>query len=384
MTDFTTTLSAESLAELSSVTGDHFLSIYQPTHRRHPEKQQDPIRFRNLLKQLEASLLENHKADETRQLLEPFETLARDHDFWNHTRDGLAVLGTPSLFRVFVLQRPVPELAVAAGSFHLKPLRRQLQSADRYQVLALRLHEIRLFEGNRDTLDEIALGPGVPRTIEDALGDQLTESHLNAANIGARGSLVHHGHGGRKDEVELDAERFFRAIDRAILEHHSQSSGLPLYLAALPEHHNLFHSVSHNRALQPEGIQGDPHGLSPDELRAKAWEVIEPRYIARLTELAEDYALQHSRGLGSGDPVEVGPAAATGRVATMLLEAGRQLTGRVDAETGQVYDGVLAAADADDLLDDLGELAARMGAEVVVVPSDLMPTDTGLAATYRY
>jgi hypothetical protein len=26
------------------------LSLYQPTHRRHPDDQQDPIRFRNLLK----------------------------------------------------------------------------------------------------------------------------------------------------------------------------------------------------------------------------------------------------------------------------------------------------------------------------------------------
>ncbi len=29
------------------------LSLYQPTHRTHPDKQQDPIRFRNLLKELE-------------------------------------------------------------------------------------------------------------------------------------------------------------------------------------------------------------------------------------------------------------------------------------------------------------------------------------------
>ena len=29
------------------------LSLYQPTHRAHPEKQQDPIRFRNLVRRLE-------------------------------------------------------------------------------------------------------------------------------------------------------------------------------------------------------------------------------------------------------------------------------------------------------------------------------------------
>ena len=43
------------------------LSLYQPTHRRHPENQQDPIRFRNLLKAIspdiiEAALIEDIKA----------------------------------------------------------------------------------------------------------------------------------------------------------------------------------------------------------------------------------------------------------------------------------------------------------------------------------
>jgi hypothetical protein len=95
-------------------------------------------------------------------LLEPFEALANDHDFWNHTHDGLAVLGGPGLFHVFRLQRPVAELAVVADSFHTKPLRRFLQSVDRYQVLGLSLRTIQLFEGNRDALDEIDLGPGSP------------------------------------------------------------------------------------------------------------------------------------------------------------------------------------------------------------------------------
>lgn len=32
------------------------ISLYQPTHRHHPENQQDPIRYRNLLAEMENSL----------------------------------------------------------------------------------------------------------------------------------------------------------------------------------------------------------------------------------------------------------------------------------------------------------------------------------------
>jgi hypothetical protein len=38
----------------------------------------------------------------------------------------------------------------------------------------------------------------------------------------------------------------------------------------------------------------------------------------------------------------------------------------------------------DDVLDDLGELVEKMGGRVVVIPTAQMPSQTGLAATYRY
>ena len=44
----------------------------------------------------------------------------------------------------------------------------------------------------------------------------------------------------------------------------------------------------------------------------------------------------------------------------------------------------LSAPDVDDLLDDLSELAAKMGGQVVVVPADRMPTSSGIAAIYRF
>jgi len=120
-------------------------------------------------------------------LLDPFLALADDRDFWNLTQDGLAVLAAPGLFLVYRLQRRVPELVVVADTFHIKPLMRILQSADRYQVLGLNRREIKLYEGNRDVLDEIEIALGVPRTITDALGEELTEPHLTVASYGQGG-----------------------------------------------------------------------------------------------------------------------------------------------------------------------------------------------------
>ena len=363
------------------------LSLYQPTHRHHPENQQDPIRFRKLVKVLEESLLQRYPTDEIRPLLDPFLALADDRDFWNHTLDGLAVLGARGMFRVYRLQRPVAELVVVADSFHTKPLMRILQSADRYQILGLSRQEIKLFEGNRDALDEIEPAHGVPRTITEALGEELTESHQTVASYGGVGgshSPMHHGHGGKASEVDSDAERFFRAIDRGILEHHSQPSALPLILATLPEHRHMFHQVSHNPFLLVEGIDIHPDALPIDELRQRAWQVFEPHYLARLAALVEEFGRARSQDLGHDELARVARAVAVGRVATLLIEADREVPGRIDAATGDVEFDDLAPLEIDDALDDLGALALKMGGEVVIVPTERMPTETGIAAIYRY
>lgn len=388
-------LDKNAIAELLSDHEPPCLSLYQTTHRRHPENQQDPIHFGNLVKKLKASLRQKYPADETQSLLQPFLALADDRDFWNHTLDGLAILAARDLFRVYKLQRPVAELTIVADTFHTKPLLRVLQSADRYQILGLSRQEVKLFEGNRNALAEIELAPGVPRTITEALGEELSDPHLTVASYGgvtgtqhsgAGGmqSGMHHGHGGKATEVDGDAERFFRAVDRGVLESHSQPSGLPLLLAALPEHHHLFHQVSHNPFLLEESLEINPDALPLDELRQRAWQVVEPHYLARQAALVEQFGNAMSQNLGHDQLADVAEAAVAGRVATLLLENGREIPGQIDAASGAVRLGDLERPEIDDALANLAALTLKMGGEVVIMPPEQMPTQTGLAAIYRY
>jgi hypothetical protein len=383
----TNPLTPQILAELSSVDESPCLSLYQRTHRHHPDNLQDPIRFGNLLKKLEISLLQAYEAEVIGRLLSPFRELADDKNFWRSNFDGLAVLVGEAHCYVFRLQRPLPDLAIVADSFHLKPLRRFLQSVDRYQVLGLSSQVVRLFEGNRDALDEIDLAPEVPKTLTEALGEDLTSPRLTVSSYGGVGgghTPMHHGHGGRKDQLGIDAERFFRVVDRAILAHHSKPSGLPLILVALPEHHHLFRQISHNPFLLEEGLGVDPGSVTLDDLRQRTWGLLEPQYRRRLKVMAEYFGEAQSKDLGSDDLEIVAQAASAGRVSTLLLESGRQISGILNADTGQVALADLNHPWVDDLLDDLGELVVGRGGSVMVLPSDLMPVGSGLAATFRY
>lgn len=376
------------LDDLSAVAEKTCVSLYLPTHRHHPENQQDPIRFRRLIKDLRGKLQNLLSNDEADLLIAPFEALAEDSDFWNHTLDGVAVFAAPdNFFRVVTTYRTLGELTVVADTFHTKPLRRFLQSADRYQILALNLHEAKLFEGNRDSLEVVDLGEEFPQTIEKALGEELTEPHQTVASYGGTGGpsvAMHHGHGGKGDEMDDDAERFFRAVDRSVLEAYSRSSELPLILAALPEHHNLFHKVSHNAFLTDEGIKGHPDAITIDDLRARAWEIFEPLYHARLDLLGDDFAVAKARQLGLDDLSEIGAAAVAGRVATLLIEADREIPGRIHPGSGNVHLTDSDQQQGDDLLDDLGEWVIKNGGKVMVVPAERMPVTTGAAAVCRY
>ena len=381
-------LTQELIQEILTAGQAPCLSLYMPTHRSHPENLQDIIRFKNLVKQMEESLLRRYSSPEVKKQLEPFDNLVNDTVFWNHTLDGLAVLSAVELFKVITLPIAFEELAVVADSFHTKPLRQYLQSVDHFHVLGLNLHEIRLFEGNRHTLVEVELSPDIPKTISDALGDELTEKHLTVASYGGTGiqsSSMRHGHGGKKEEADKDAERFFRVVANNIYENYSKPTGWPLLLAALPEHHSLFQNVNKNPFLLPECIAVNPASVSTDKLIKSAWEILEPFYLQKIESLVDKFGQAKANGKGSDDIKEVAAAVVEGRVDTLIIEADRMIAVRItNLVTGNTQKKDLSNPRVDDLLDDMGELVTKMGGQVIVFPSESMPSQSGLAAIFRY
>ncbi|MFD1926888.1 hypothetical protein ACFSFY_02205 [Sporosarcina siberiensis] len=370
--------------ELFETKAETFISLYQPTHRHGPENQQDPIRFKNLIREVSQSLDTKYDKKQIESLLKPFEALAADKEFWQHTADGMAVFATESKCIVYILQRPVEELAVVADSFHIKPLIRIFQSADRYHLLGINRNNFTLYEGNRYGFEKVKIDSELPQTAEEILGKEFTESHVTAGGRGAGGSVVFHGAGSKKDEIDKDIERYFRSVDRLVLDNYSRPMGLPLILVSLDEYHTPFHNLSHNPFLQKEGIKADYETFSIEELRERAWAKLEPVYIAKTKALIDEFENARAQDQGSDDIVQVAKAAAENRVNRVLIESDRIIPGKIDAETGALTEEALENPVVDDILDDLAELVFKNKGEVVLLPKERMPNDRGVAATYRY
>jgi len=362
------------------------LSLYQKTHRTFPENRQDTLRYTNLLSTLQRSLAQKYPAREIQTLLEPYLQLADDEDFWTHALDGLAVFGAPGFFHAYRFQGSPRELAIAADSFHTKPLLRVMQSSRRFHILSLSRTTAAMFEADQYSIDALQLPSDFPATLEQALGSELSHPEITLASFGpaAGGGVRRHGHSSRRDEEEIDTEKFFRQVDSAVSRMFSNTSGMPLMLAALPEHQGLFRKISKNERLIKEAMTTDPQHLSEEQLKKRAWEAMAPVHAARISREGELCAAAIASGTGADDPETAAVAAAEGRIAVLLLRSEALLPGKLDPATGEVTFAPLDNPGVDDLLDDIGSLVMEKGGRVLVLSDEEMPSITGLAAAYRF
>ena len=368
------------------------ISIYQPLHKAYPDRQRDRIEFRNYVDCVEETMRSALPAQTVNPLIEKLRAITADQSFWRQGRDGIAVLASPAGVHTFEMRSPVSALAVVSDSYHIKPLLRMVQSADRFHVLCLQRDQVRLFEGNRDELVEVH-PDGIPLTPATAVGEDVIAQRGKPAEMSGkggesrpapRGRDAPAGHPSKGDDAKLDAQRFFHAVDLAVTERLSQPSELPLLVVALPEDWAMFRDLSHNPKLLDFAIERSPDMISEHDLRLEAWKRIEPLYVAKLDALIENYRVAAEQGLASNDLQDVRRSTDQGRVRALLIQADEDRSPEDSLESELAGQSSSINPLADDPLDDLAEHVMRQGGSVVVVPRERMPSVTGLAAIYRF
>lgn len=364
------------------------LSLYQPTHRSHPDNEQDPIQFKNLVKELEDSLKQKYSNADVSKLLAPFHALADNREFWQkQTLDGLAILADQQSFTTMTLQRQPKAFAVVADSFHLKPLLRLSQTQDNFQVLCVSRSEVQMYEGNRDGLDRILFDNDFPESLEDLDGiEDATDGDTATYRLtpSAKQSKAM-SYTSPRDVAEADKERFLGAVARALHNDISKNARLPVVIVGLAENIGTFKKFSQNPYVLDEDIAIDPSTLSVDQLRDKAWAIVEPVARKRAQDEISRFNQAHGTGLASDNPNDALAAILEGRVDTLLVDADKRIAGVVDREAKKIdLHENFSSPEAEDILDDLAEMVIRRGGQVKVLPSEYMPTESGLAAIYRY
>jgi hypothetical protein len=357
-----------------------------PAHRAWPETRQDPIRLKNLLMEAREWLLEggllSTEVDET---LEPAQDLLSDGLFWGHQGDGLALFLSKGSFWRYRLQLSSEELVIVADRYHLKPLLPLLVDDGLFYVLALSQNEVRLLRATRHSVGEVEL-KGVPGSLAEPPGHAEPRKHLQfyigTSESRRRRPALFHGHHPEEDAKEAIL-RYLLWVDGGVAEE-LKGQRAPLVLAGVGHLFPIYREVSAYPHLLEAGVAGNPEEMKPDELRDRAWEIVEPRFARARREAAARYRQLAGTGLTSADVAEVVPAAYYGRVDTLFVAEGLQRWGYFDPQTATAYVHDEPARGDGDLLDLAAVQTFLTGGNVYVTDPQEMPADEPVAAVFRY
>ena len=186
------------------------------------------------------------------------------------------------------------------------------------------------------------------------------------------------GQGSERIRQKKDRDEFARRLAEAVAPYASVR-GVPFVLCAGEEMQHHFRRHAHIPDLLDEGVYGNPESLSPDHIATAATRVLNSALAARVDAAAAEIADACRIGMGSMSLEEIGRAAISGRVCSLLVAADTTVTGRLDPGTG-----LIVAADSRYLLDELAvEVLTRRG-RVHVVPASKLPLGGSAAASFRH
>lgn len=385
------TLSAatrEEIQNLLQTPGRPCVSIYMPTFRAGAETQQNPIRLKNLLRRVQERLEETGMKDtDAAELMAPVRELLDDQAFWQQQADGLAIFRSPEVFKTFRLPTNLDENAVVEHRFHLKPLFSLVNGDGRFYVLALSQQKIRLIAASRHSAEELDL-PGVPTSLEEALGD-LSRGHTQLqqrpSGPGVSRAPIFHGHGTKEDNIKAEIVQYFNLADKALQKYMDRDA--PVVLAGveylLPRYK---YTTEHPKVLE-EGLTGNAELLSAEELRDAAWEIVEPYFLEDRRKAAERYGDLSGSGRSSSSYQDILPAAHDGRIDTLFVARGVRLWGSYDVQKREARleeDQTTQRNHSEDLLDLAAVQTFLNGGTVYAVPQQEIPDGQAMAAIFRY
>jgi hypothetical protein len=381
------TFTKNDLSQLMEVRNFACVSIYMPTFRTSPEAKQNPIRFKNLLKQMEQRLIAAGIGKSEAKALSAYgKTLLKNGLFWQYQSDGFVAFISSERLRYYRLPAAFEELLVITDRYHLKPLLPLLANEARFYILALSLNEVKLFRCSRYHIAEVEL-ENAPVSLSEALAlDEPTKQlQIHTTTSGGKGdkTAVIHGHGAGKDEAKNNILRFFQQVDHR-LQKILRDDPAPLVLAGVDYLLPIYREANSYSQLMERGITGNPEALKPEVLQKEAWIIVEPHFLKDREEATARYRQLAGSAIASNDVKTIALAAYQGRVDLLFTTVGIQQWGAFDPTDLSIRLHEKHKPGDEDILDFAAVHALLKGGTVHAVKPEEMPDGARLAAIFRY
>ncbi|HEX7003972.1 MAG TPA: hypothetical protein VF168_07280 [Trueperaceae bacterium] len=385
-------ITREDLVSLSGPKEGLAVSFYLPTQRAGKPTRENHIRMKNRIKEVRDQLDERGWDDrDIDGLLAPALDLLDDYEFWQHQLDGLAMFmaegGEEHRLKV---ERELPDLSVIGHRYHLKPLIPLLNQQESFYVLAASLGKTRLFEVNREEAREVDLPEDTPRSLAQSLRftdddpDPTVRHQLRSRGTSREDEASYHGSGPEQPDRKEEILEFFRMLDNGVKEVVAGTEK-PLLFMGVDYLRPIYQEANHYpHLLQEEWVKGNPDQWSPDEVKEHAWQAVAERFERPRKEAEAKFHELAGTGSTGDELEEIITAGIDGRVDTLFVALDRARWGTFDAEARKLMESDPNSDDVEELLDRAAVEALRTGAAVFPLPYEEMPSESEVAAIYRY
>ncbi len=363
------TLTVQEATKLAKANQTPAISLYLATDI--PGKD-GPIKMRHnlqkLYKKAESLIVRTYAPNTRERLLLPLKKMLSMIGL-SRAKGGIGIFHNEHFSGLVKLPTITSDLAVAAESFHIKPVLRCAHLRSNYYLLALGKRQASLY---LVTADQTHLVQRVTFALPPVkqLSGERNNRHLLADKIRIL----------RQKDIKENMEQLNRKLQTRWL-----SERIPLILAGAHHHQLAFRNACSYFNLLERGINCNVDYHDKDELTNLSLEVMESYFEEQETLSVATFNKAEASNLTTTDIEEIARAAANGQVQSLLVAEDRHIWGHLDRDTGeiQIVDHSEQTT-VDDLLDDLAELTLNKGGEVTVLPSKKMPKNLMIAAVLRW
>lgn len=358
------------------------VSIFIPTHRRMPEREQDPIRVKNAVTEAKNRLLEEYSARDMRALFDRIDNLVLNIDY-TQLRDGLAIYVNQDWGQVYNLPFHVDNRVEIDKTFVTRDLVYGMNRQPRYWVLMLCEKPSRLFYGLGKDLSEVS------ESLTDYWG--VPKDGFPYEYTGPEERVIEAIDDGERDSVYLDSHKahFFRKVDE-LLGRFINVDPLPLIVSGDERNISFFKNHANHAKHIVAVLEGHYSDADYHEkkLEEHVWGLMEAYLQEQRKKTLHDFeekaigSLHHAFGIDA-----VWRMAQEGRIHELLVEKDYMAPGLVNPENSldlTLYDQSDVPGISDDLVNILIEQVIEKGGTITFFEPGALSKYEHIAAILRY
>jgi hypothetical protein len=384
----TDALTREELKEILTTEGP-CVTVLIPFEEAQRPRKQEHVRLKHGVAEAERRLtVAGVSQEEIRNLLQPLRDFAADWEPDDARGGGIAILRSRDLFRVIRLSSPLQESVAVGSHFEIRPFLREFEAHRPFCILALAQKNVRMLRCTDHSSEEVPLPRDVAKDL-DSWG-QFSQPDHNLLNKSTAGPSAGTSKGilqstntdrDDKDEYLL---HFYKQIDRGVNEVLRREQAIPVVPAGVDYELALYHRVSTYPYLLRDGVHGAPDGLKGGEMHKRALELVRSQLDPGLERALSLYDDNISLGRAAHQVNQVVRCAFEGRVCHLLLADGASQMGNFDDATQRVKQHGSFVPGDEDLLNAAALQTILHGGEVYLVPKEIVPGNSVIAAVLRY